>query len=149
MTPTPSADPPKPDLQAIRERAEKATPGPWSAEDRRRAALKNIRVIAGREDVCELSHVHQRDYQGSFRGDHAAADALDIIGLANADFIAHARQDIPDLLAYVERLESSLARVTLERDEAVGLLRRCYRGAVPFVDIAAFLSRHYQPKEQK
>jgi hypothetical protein len=74
----------------------KHTPGPWQVLDRRRAALKNIAVAdALGNDVAEMHHVHQRDYQGSFRGDHKAADAYDAIGLANARLIAAA----PELLA--------------------------------------------------
>jgi len=70
------------------------TPGPWAVEDRRHAALKNIRVVAaGRREVCQVHDVHQRDLQGSFRGSKeecAAADAIDAIGLANARLIAAA-----------------------------------------------------------
>ncbi len=74
------------------------TPGPWTLEDRRRAALKNIRVISGIEEIAWMSHTHQRDDQGGFKGsseDHAAADVVDATGLANARLIAAA----PDLLA--------------------------------------------------
>ena len=77
------------------------TSGPWTMEDRRGAALKNIRVVSGNQEIAEMSHVHQRDHQGGFRGDHdshAAADAVDAIGLANARLIAAA----PDLLAALE-----------------------------------------------
>lgn len=71
-------------------------------EDRRDAALKNIRVVAGRHKVCEVYDVHQRDYQGSFRGDHAAADAVDAVGLANAAFIVRACNCHDQLLAACE-----------------------------------------------
>ena len=75
------------------------TPGPWTVEDRRHAALKNIRVVAaGPREVCQVADVHQRDYQGGFCGskeEHDAADAIDATGLDNARLIAAA----PDMLA--------------------------------------------------
>jgi hypothetical protein len=77
------------------------TPGPWVVEDRRNAALKNIRIVSGSHEIGEVSDVHQRDYQGSFNGDHKAADALDAIGLANARLIAAS----PDLLALAKAYE--------------------------------------------
>lgn len=64
------------ELQQIRERAEKATAGPW-------------------------------EYDGS---DIMAPPFLDIVDhvyeTADADFIAHAREDIPALMAEVERLRT-------------------------------------------
>ena len=82
----------------------KHTPGPWRVEDRRHAALKNIRVVAGYHDICWVSDVHQRDYQGSFTGDHEAADRLDALGIANAQLIAAAPE--PDYeLDYDEEME--------------------------------------------
>lgn len=53
----------------------KHTPEPWALDDRRRAALRNIRVVAGQHEVCSLFDVHQRDPLGHFTGDHEAADA--------------------------------------------------------------------------
>ncbi len=75
------------------------TPGPWQVIDRRHAPLKNIQVADQLGNfVAEMQHVHQRDYQGGFKGDHKAADAYDAVGLANARLIAAA----PDLLAMCE-----------------------------------------------
>jgi hypothetical protein len=78
------------------------TPGPWSVEDRRAASLKNVRIVSGQVPIAEVSHVHQRDYLGTFDGDHASADQLDAIGLANAAFIVRACNAHEDLLAACE-----------------------------------------------
>jgi len=93
------------DIEAIRARADKATPGPWHIED-----YGYMWNNAGRV-ICKVYDNQRR----------------------NADFIAHAREDIPDLLAEVERLHNllaernvlldkqdiELATVKAERDKAV------------------------------
>jgi hypothetical protein len=66
----------------IEARAAKATPGPWRHEGRHVMALK-VKTVA--ELPC--GHVVHT------RVDHR-----------NAEFVAYARQDIPDLLAEVDRL---------------------------------------------
>jgi hypothetical protein len=96
------------------------TPIPWTVDDRRNAPLKNIRVTAGGHEVCQLSDVHQRDYYGSFTGDHKAADAVDAVGLANANLIVRAVNCHDELLAVIgdltERLDV-LVENTPEGDE--------------------------------
>lgn len=67
------------DLQAIKERAEKATPGPWKVGRQSPNGACNVGTING------LLTAQTTD--GS-----------------NAEFIAHAREDVPKLLAEVERL---------------------------------------------
>jgi hypothetical protein len=80
----------KPDLQAIRERAEKATPGPWY--------LVNSNQIHDRETKFN-------DY-GVRIGETPNLIAVEKHpnGSFNTQFIAHARQDIPALLAYIAEL---------------------------------------------
>ena len=73
------------ELEAIRQRAEKATPGPWSMKQ-------------------EGADFYMADSQGRY---------LDIT-LADAIFAAHSRQDIPALLDEVERLNEENARLTTE-----------------------------------
>jgi hypothetical protein len=100
-------------LAELRRLAEAATPGPWTVEDRRNAPLKNVQIVAGFHRVAEVHDVHQRDYQGSFAGDHAAADAVDAVGLANAAFIA--ATDPATVLALVDEVE----RLRADRDAAI------------------------------
>lgn len=74
-------------LAAIRERAEKATPGPWesySVPGRNRSAAGYAAV-----EVAETEVQVVRDAGGWF----------------DADFIAHARTDVPALVAEVARLQ--------------------------------------------
>ena len=74
------------ELQAIRERAEKATPGPWEANE---VGLYVIAPLArGKESIARMPYPY--------------GDTSD--NQSNAAFIAHARTDIPALLAEVERL---------------------------------------------
>lgn len=77
------------EIEAIRERAEKATEGPWYY------AL-NINEQTGEPDVLP----------------HVISDTQEVISEnmydENAEFIAHAREDIPKLLAEVERLETAI-----------------------------------------
>ena len=72
------------ELTEIRHRCERASPGPWKA------------------------WVEGRDHQSGSSMVQTGADDIEMSGAANADydFIAHARQDIPRLLAEVERLRT-------------------------------------------
>jgi hypothetical protein len=72
------------ELNAIKERAEKATPGPW---------VKTF--AAGIEIVCDFETKIISDYSG-------------VIRYSDAEFIDHAREDIPKLVAEVERLKSAI-----------------------------------------
>ena len=70
------------------------TCGPWRVDDRRHAPLKNIRIVgADGHQVGEVSDVHTRDYLHS-GWTNEQADAVDALGLANANLMAAA----PDLL---------------------------------------------------
>jgi hypothetical protein len=72
------------------------TPGPWKVEDRRKAPIKNIRIVGnGGHEVAEVSDVHQRDHLSPRKWSDEEANAIDAEGLANAQLIAAA----PDLLA--------------------------------------------------
>ena len=73
------------ELLAIRERAEKATKGPWNA------------FVEGRDMECGSSFIQTQ------------GEDIEVIGATEADFdfIAHARQDILNLLDEIEKLRSA------------------------------------------
>lgn len=73
-------------LDAIRERTEKATEGPWDVEGPAYCGPLDTLVVYPVEDGGALAYV-----QPSWE---------------DAEFIAHARQDVPALLAEVERLRA-------------------------------------------
>ena len=77
------------DLQSIRARCHAATPGPWRIEK------------IGRfpdHDECVVS---------------IGNETIDCSAFENAEFIAHARKDIPALIAEVERLSEEARKVFL------------------------------------
>ena len=73
-------------LQAIKERAEKATDGPWKVGKASPNGAQNIGTVYGL-----LTAQTTRE--------------------ENAEFIANARQDIPQLVAEVERLREGLETI--------------------------------------
>lgn len=84
----------KPDIEAIRERAEKATEGPWvSIADVR----PSVTVINPQNEYAERGYIGYGNllFLNKYTGN-----------MNDANFIAHARTDIPDLLAYIAELEA-------------------------------------------
>jgi hypothetical protein len=92
----------RPDLDAILARASAATPGPWenssgkgtgavSAPSSHCAVYQNIRTVEIDDTVSRWQ--------------------------ADATFIAHARTDIPELVAYARRLENALFRYAVHRTD--------------------------------
>jgi hypothetical protein len=77
------------ELEAIRKRAEAATEGPWYSED---------------NSVVYSEKVVDRKYGEPVE----VADTSCGPDIGNAEFIAHAREDVPKLLAEVERLRDAL-----------------------------------------
>jgi len=75
------------ELEAIRQRLAAATPGPWESfvEDRDHECGSNFIRTGGKEGIEPIGAT-----------------------VADQDFIAHARQDIPGLLEEIERLKSLL-----------------------------------------
>ena len=72
------------DMDAIRERCNQATPGPWK------------------------SYIEGRDHDSGASFIMTSGEDIELIGasVADQDFIAHARQDIPQLLAEIQRLKA-------------------------------------------
>jgi hypothetical protein len=89
-------------LEAIRERAEKATEGPWFA-------IHNTDIsVESPPGSCDINSI-------------AYADRV-----PDAEFIANARQDIPALLAEVDRLRKLALEILDEYDHS----ERLYIGSI-------------------
>lgn len=82
------------ELELIRARTEKATPGPWQVE--RTEDVWSISAEAG--DIVQT--VYESDWQYEAGG---------VQRIGDAEFVAHARDDIPLLLAEVDRLQAKIA----------------------------------------
>ena len=87
-------------LAEIRERAERATPGAWK--------LKKD----GRYEDHDECRIELPD------------DNIELCRYENGEFIAHAREDVPALLAEVERLTDENARLRAELEAAKRDMRR-------------------------
>lgn len=88
-------------IAEIRARCEAATPGRWiytlmTSKKSRRGGSTWYKVVGGKllESICHY------------------------LSKSDAEFIAHARTDIPDMLAEIDRLTAALAAMTAERDAA-------------------------------
>ena len=92
----PPMTPPTVDLAAIRERCEKATPGPWQP----------LSAVAEGGDMSDEYFIKAQPHP-AMRG--FTKDVAMVEGEPNADFIAHARTDLPALLALADRLEERCA----------------------------------------
>ena len=85
------------ELAAMKARIEATTPGPWTSyfEGRDHTSGQSF-IQTATEDI----YISAEDYAGG--GGHYCADQ---------DFIAHARQDMPRLIAEVEKLQEQLRQV--------------------------------------
>ena len=95
------------DLAAIRQRVEKATEGPWNTGF---DYEKNDPIVLAPGYI-----EHTIDYTLTEGGlEHGKADA---------EFIAHAREDIPALLAEIDRLNATIQRV---REDAISWVGKAW-----------------------
>jgi hypothetical protein len=87
------------DYEAIKRRCEAASPGPWEwvGSDLEKSPPQWGVVIEAPQDSCSTY---------GCCGGHGTN-----VSLADQDFIAHARTDIPDLLAAVEALQAENKRM--------------------------------------
>lgn len=84
----------KPDIEAIRGRCDASTPGPWRVDGSTYDEDCNEHLAP-----YGLEGPNERLIWSSGGGEYAHPD------MATAQFIAHARTDIPALLAYIDELE--------------------------------------------
>lgn len=92
------------ELKAIENRCNKATPGPWRACHEGKCSCGQIwsqQVDAPVADVTRGEWGDPGLPYGQIPNHYAEA---------NADFIAHARTDIPALLDYIKELESMIPK---------------------------------------
>ena len=116
------------DLDAIEARANAATSGPWKATHSKgdcgncKPCPKGLFYCNDECEQCE----HWGITEPAWVKEILTVDCgeFDYMNDADADFIAHAREDIPALLAEVRRQAAEIASVTAERDEAVEDLRK-------------------------
>lgn len=93
----------KDELEAIRQRVKNATIGPWAFEKGDRSRGDRRSAV-----ICNFNHDHGEWY---IHGD--------ISNIEDAEFIAHARQDIPALLDHIAELASDIARMCPIADRPV------------------------------
>ena len=97
-------------LQEIKERAEKATPGPWKVYQ------DAISTSIGTEFI----HPQLNGPMPVITDAYHVGGAINIyIDDADAEFIAHARQDVPALIAEIERLRSVIWRISDRYDISI------------------------------
>lgn len=89
------------DLDAIQARADAATEGPWA-----RSGHDIGHVVYDSQGPCELA------------GPVMLGRVIGEAGYEDAEFIAHTRQDIPELIARIRELESEVLELM---DEAGNL----------------------------
>ena len=86
-------------LDEIKARAAAATGGPWKWDNRR---VPTLNGMAGSRDVYRYeTEVIEADHNGEC-GCRSACQLDLTVGPADAEFIAHARTDVPRLVAAVE-----------------------------------------------
>jgi hypothetical protein len=93
------------DIKAIEKRLEAATKGPWRGE-------KHSIYVWGADGGMVADNITQLDWK-----EHGEIARMRGVGMgryesgelqANYDFIVHARQDVPDLLALVREMRAAL-----------------------------------------
>lgn len=104
-------------LKQIEKRLTAATPGPWHLVAGDDAYCSSICGILG-DDEKRRIEADQTPRRGDFPEDtrwvmvDPGCAPVQLIGDDNEEFIAHARQDVPDLIAEVRRLRTMLQATT-------------------------------------
>lgn len=108
-------------LAEIRARAEKATPGPWQSMRYGNSCLENGQHV-GQSVVVNLPRPWNSTWVGwGFERNQYKTFLQD----KDADFVSHARADVPFLLAEIDRLSAAPAPVAFRRVTAVGWYCSC------------------------
>jgi len=95
------------ELAAIRERESKATPGPWETYEENRDGQKRRGTRQYPfDDIWSRGLIGLEDMRLN-----TEYDARECFRIPDVEFMAHARQDIPALLAYIEGLERLMGRL--------------------------------------
>mgnify|MGYP003426248844 FL=1 len=113
------------DIAAIKARADKATSGPWESDATQNegdygsgpdcvSGFSSYEVIAEKGRICDTINSDVAMVCEEY--DEDGCTAFDEVGQANMDFIAHARTDIPALLAALEASKSARVKAEQERD---------------------------------
>lgn len=97
-----------PDHEAIRARADAATPGPWKAERRCVAFARMCPPDKNREGTYPAPYGFSVSGEWVPAAGHLPVDEAD----GTAEFIAHAREDIPALLAEIAAKDARIAELT-------------------------------------
>ena len=104
------------DLEAIKKRESKATEGPWAWES---VAEKSndwvVGIACAESGAAILGHIDPPDdcamVDTIIRHQEIGANESAAASLSDADFIAHARTDIPALVAALEASEAEVSRL--------------------------------------
>jgi len=105
MTTTAARSPGDDELRTIEERAEAATPGPWHVRFLDDDHAANLVAVATAPDAVAAGDLVAATL---IQFPNRYVDVADGRWDENAAFIAHARQDIPVLLAEIRRLRAEL-----------------------------------------
>lgn len=124
------------ELAAIRQRAEKATPGPWTV-----SRLARGYVLVDSEQYTPIATTVEYNEDGTvhmlFAGDECDA---------NQQFIAHAREDIPRLLDALEAAYAEIERLQIE-NTALRQLEREYAELVTVLEVICSVIINRREKE--
>jgi hypothetical protein len=105
------------ELKAIAERVERATPGPW-AEEYQNEIPDDVRVCRrGLADDDTIGCIGCLALMGDYNEEEAEWTPETIMQWrADANFIAHARADIPALLAHIAELEEVKRKAIIQSE---------------------------------
>jgi hypothetical protein len=118
-------------VAAIQARCEQATSGPWCFDDH----------VVTPGDTPDQWHVYEalEDDPPLFSSDFGSK--------ADADFIAHARQDVPDLLAALAQAERERDACKAETWELLAAIDKSQIGALEFHQFVALAKAHRTDSE--